>query len=300
MGLIGTPVVVQCEEIVAEVPSYFMDPVRACPATTLYESAQVHGVLERVDDVDAKAAVLQALMGRFQPEGGHAPIARSEPRFDELYASAVRGILIAGVSLQNLDGKSKLAQNKTPAEVALLCEKLWQRGAPGDVRAVDRIVHANRARPDFVLPAFLRAPLGFAAHGHLDDDDGSCADAAASLLHDAYWNEGVSREEIARAHRSSSAWVGITDDRDGALVASARALADGAKWGTIYDVIVRPDVRARGLGRCVVQLILDHPAVRSCRKIHLRTRDAQGLYARFGFVERAPSLNTEMTRTLVL
>jgi hypothetical protein len=58
------------------------------------------------------------------------------------------------------------------------------------------------------------------------------ADEVSALLSDAYWNVGVSRDAIARAHRASSAWVGAIDD-DGAIVASARALADGAKWGTM-------------------------------------------------------------------
>src|SRR5207248_1638444 len=113
MSLLGANVVLFCEEVVAEVPSYFMDPVRACPATTLYESVQVHGVLERIDDVDSKAAALHALMRRFQPEGGHAPIDPHDARYAELYQSAVRGILIAGIQLRDdsVDCKSKLGQN---------------------------------------------------------------------------------------------------------------------------------------------------------------------------------------------
>src|SRR5690242_6959067 len=42
----GRPAVISCEELVAEIPSYFVDPQRACPATTYYLSAQVHGHLE--------------------------------------------------------------------------------------------------------------------------------------------------------------------------------------------------------------------------------------------------------------
>jgi hypothetical protein len=35
----------------------------------------------------------------------------------------------------------------------------------------------------------------------------------------------------------------------------------------------------------VVRLLLDHPAVRDADRVRLDTRDAQGLYARFGFVD---------------
>src|SRR5262245_47264502 len=42
--------VLAAEEIIAQIPSYFVDPERACPATTYYLSVQVHGPLEAVDD----------------------------------------------------------------------------------------------------------------------------------------------------------------------------------------------------------------------------------------------------------
>ena len=46
---IGREAVVTAHEIVAEIPSYFVDPRRACPATTFYESAQLRGVVNRLD-----------------------------------------------------------------------------------------------------------------------------------------------------------------------------------------------------------------------------------------------------------
>src|SRR5438309_653515 len=52
---VGRAAVLAAEEIVAEIPSYFIDPERACPATTLYLSAQVHGAIEEVADAEAKA-----------------------------------------------------------------------------------------------------------------------------------------------------------------------------------------------------------------------------------------------------
>lgn len=283
MAVVGKPVVVQASEVAAEIPSWFLDPVRACPATTLYESAQVHGVLERIDDADQKAAVLQALMERYQPEGRHRPITAGDP----LYAGAVKGILILGVSLATLDGKSKLAQNRSPEEVSLLLEHLWRRGAPGDARAVDLVRAANPLAP---LPGFLAAPPGVSLRVALD---ATFLEEACDLLGAVYWNRDVPRATIARAHRGSSAWVGALDEQ-GALVATARALADGAKWGTLYDVLVREDWRGRGVGSALVRLLLDHPAVRGCTKLTLRTRDAQELYARFGFAARASSPYVEM------
>jgi ribosomal protein S18 acetylase RimI-like enzyme len=275
METIGRPAVLAAEEVVASVPSYFLDPERACPATTLYRSVEVHGTIERVDDPHFKAEVLQALMEKLQPEGGHVPIEAGHP----LYQKAVAGILVLAVSLERLDGKAKLAQNRTPEERRRLMEKLWDRGLPGDPEAIDLIRDANPGTP---LPAFLSGPDGVTLACALGPRD---VDAALGLLDGAYWNEGMSREELARAHLGAQAWVGARD-REGRLVATARAISDQGKRAWIYDVMVARAHRGRGLGGRVLSLLLAHPAVRRVRRVYLGTRDAQSFYARFGFGDR--------------
>jgi ribosomal protein S18 acetylase RimI-like enzyme len=115
------------------------------------------------------------------------------------------------------------------------------------------------------------------------------ADAAAALLEGTYWNVGLDPDLLARAHLGSQAWLGVRDTRDERrpLVGSARAISDYAKRAWIYDVIVAPELRGRGVGQALVAAILAHPAVRDVKYVHLGTRDAQSLYARFGFVDRA-------------
>lgn len=275
-GLVGRPAVLCAEETVATVPSTFFDPEKACPATTYYRSVQVHGVLDEVTEPVFKARVLQALMEKLQPEGGYAPITAGDPR----YRPAVNGLLIVAVRLDRIAGKAKLAQNRTPAQIADLLTRLWQRGVDGDLRALELIRAAN---PDAPTPAFLAAPAGVTLHPWLP---AAAAEDAARLLDGSYWNDVFEHADLVAAHRGSSAWVGARD-RGGALVASARALADGGKLGWIYDVIVAPAWRGRGLGQALVRLLLDHPRVRGSKRVMLGTRDAHGLYARFGFVDRA-------------
>ena len=81
LAALGRPVVAAAEETIAVIPSYFFDPTLACPATTYYRSVQVHGVLEEVTDRHSKAAVLAALMRKYQPEGGYLPIDADDPRY---------------------------------------------------------------------------------------------------------------------------------------------------------------------------------------------------------------------------
>lgn len=288
-SLIGRPAVAAAEETVAVVPSTFFDPVRACPATTYYRSVQVHGVVEAIEEPAAKARALQALMDKLQPPGGYVPITHDDP----LYRAAVNGILVAGLRLERVDGKAKLAQNRKPPEVTALLASLWRRGEPGDARALELVRAAN---PAAAAPDFLAAPAGTTLHAWLPP---SAAPEAAALLDGAYWNGDYTVDQLARAHVGSPAWVGARDEA-GRLIATARALADGGKLAWIYDVMVAPAWRGRGLGQRLVELILDHPVVRDTVRVMLGTRDAQSLYARYGFVDRAELPRGFATTDMVL
>lgn len=284
---LGRPAVVSAEELVAHLPSWFLDPVRACPASTLYRSAQVHGVLEEVTEPAAKARALEALMARWQPEGGYRPIDPADP----LYAGELRGVLVFRVPLAQVDGKRKLAQNRSPDERRRILEGLWRRGGPGDVAALEAV---RAACPDTPAPAFLAGPPGATLHAALPPE---AAEEAAALLDGAYWWEGLPRALARDVHPASQAWVGAR--AGGPLVATARAVADGRRaW--IYDVAVAPAWRGRGLGKRVMELLLDHPAVRGVPEVRLATRDAQGLYARYGFADAAASPRAFPSTEMVL
>ncbi|RYE81864.1 MAG: GNAT family N-acetyltransferase [Myxococcales bacterium] len=215
-------------------------------------------------------------MEKLQPQGGHVPITADHP----YYRGPVRSLLIAGLRLERVAGKAKLAQNRTPAERTRLLASLWQRGDDGDPRAIERLRAAN---PDTPTPSFLLAPAGATLHAWPGPE---ALDEAATLLRGTYWNEPFDAATLRRAHQGSSAWVGARDP-DGRLVATARAVTDGARRGHLYDVCVAPAWRGRGLGQAVVRLLLDHPRLRDCRLVELGTRDARSFYTRFGFVDHA-------------
>lgn len=272
---LGGPVVASVHEVVAEIPSHFTDPEKACPATTFYRAVQVDGVLEVVDDPGTKARVLQALMRKFQPGGGHAPIDPAHPDYARLYDKAVRGLLVAAIRPARISGKAKLGQNKRPAVLSQVVEGLWQRGAPGDLAAIDAIRDANAG----VGPprALREAPDGVSlALGRPED-----AAACAALLDGQYWVTD-DRARVAASLCRSSAWV--VAHAAGQVVGSAAALTDGVRRGTVADVVVEPEWRGRGVASAMLRALLDHPAARDCT-LGLGTRDAMALYHRFGFIE---------------
>lgn len=287
LATLGRPVVVAAEDHVAQIPSYFMDPVRACPATTFFRSVQVHGTLERIDDPVRKARVLSKLMAKHQPEGRFEPITADDP----LYQKEIAAILVAGVSLEHLDFKDKLGQNRSPEDLGRLLAGLWKRGDRGDLRAIELVREAN---PGAIVPVELGAPEGY----RLEVGEGCSLERGAegaALLEGAYWLRGLSLETMAVAQTVADALVGLRD-ASGDLVASARAISDHVRTAWIYDVVVRPDHRGRGLGKVLVERLLAHPAVRSAQMVRLGTLDAMGLYAQFGFVAtgKTPLGATEM------
>ena len=69
----------------------------------------------------------------------------------------------------------------------------------------------------------------------------------------------------------------------GRQVAFGRVVTDRAVFGYLADIFVVPEFRGRGISTRLVSAMLEHPDVNGLSGIQLRTRDAHGLYARFGF-----------------
>ncbi len=269
-GLVGGPVVACAERIWARIPSWMRDPQRACPATTYYTSVQVEGVLEAVTDPHARAAALQAMMEHLQPEGRHVPITADDP----LYKGPVRGLAVAKLVPIRISAVHKLGQERTDDEIRTVLDGLWQRGEEDDLAAIEVVRRAHPSQPHF------RATLpGFVPRCWPSPSDVA---AAVALVRDAYWNDGVPDAIIAASHRSSVAWVGL--EHEGRLVATARAISDRVKRSWIYDVAVHPQLQRQGIGTALMELMLDHPAVRRTN-LFLTTRDAMPFYAGLRFVE---------------
>ena len=101
------------------------------------------------------------------------------------------------------------------------------------------------------------------------------------LLHTTYWAKDRPAEVIERA-ASHSRCFGIRLPGDYTLAAFARVISDGATMFYLADVVVDETCRGQGLGRALLVHILSQPEYRGLRGF-LITRDAHGLYRKFGF-----------------
>lgn len=96
----------------------------------------------------------------------------------------------------------------------------------------------------------------------------------------AYWSKGVSLEMVNKAIRNSLPF-GVY--KHGKQVGFARVISDFATFAYLADVFILEQHRQAGLGKWMVECILQHPQLQHFRRWVLATRDAHDFYRPFGF-----------------
>lgn len=105
-------------------------------------------------------------------------------------------------------------------------------------------------------------------------------DLVHGFLAQSYWSKGLPREVFERAI-ANAVCFSVYDG--GAQVGFARVVTDRATFAYLADVFVLGSHRGRGLSKLLMQTIVAHPELQGLRRWVLATRDAHGLYARYGF-----------------
>ena len=101
------------------------------------------------------------------------------------------------------------------------------------------------------------------------------------LYETTWWAHGRSASEVRQAlqhsHPVVTAWDGTR------LVGFTRVISDRTFRATIWDVIVRPTHQGRGIGKALMDFVLNHPDLKSVSQFLLLTRDQHVFYERLGF-----------------
>jgi N-acetylglutamate synthase-like GNAT family acetyltransferase len=105
-------------------------------------------------------------------------------------------------------------------------------------------------------------------------------DAIVDMLTRAYWAVGRPREKTERAYQNSLVFGVYDGDTQ---IGMARIITDTSIFAYLCDVFIHEDYRAQGLGKWLMQTILQHPDLVDVRRWLLVTSDAHGLYEQFGF-----------------
>jgi GNAT superfamily N-acetyltransferase len=105
-------------------------------------------------------------------------------------------------------------------------------------------------------------------------------DVVHEFLTQSYWAAGIPRDVVARSIENSLCFGLYVQSKQ---IGFARVITDYATYAYVGDVFVLESFRGRGLGRWLMECIMQHPRLQGLRRWSLVTRDAHGLYAQFGF-----------------
>lgn len=109
---------------------------------------------------------------------------------------------------------------------------------------------------------------------------------------ESYWADSRSREVIDQSIEGSDCWSAFDGDE---MVGFARVVTDRATFAWLCDVYVGGEFRGRGVSTALMDAIMGCADYGESVRWMLGTRDAHGIYERYGF-ETSKVLDRWMTK----
>ena len=106
------------------------------------------------------------------------------------------------------------------------------------------------------------------------------AQAIQRMISKAYWAKGRSLQTVRETLEHSLCFGLFHRDKQ---IGFARVITDQTVFAYLCDVIIDEPYRGKGLGKWLMECIMDHPILRKGMPVLLATLDAHGLYEKFGF-----------------
>lgn len=100
------------------------------------------------------------------------------------------------------------------------------------------------------------------------------------LTNEAYWARGISYQVFQKSVENSLCF-GVY--YQSSQVGFGRVISDYATFAYLADVFIDENQRGKGLGKWLVECILEYPELQGLRRWILLTSDAHGLYEQYGF-----------------
>jgi len=101
-----------------------------------------------------------------------------------------------------------------------------------------------------------------------------------NFLTNSYWSTGISLELVKKAAKNSICF-GVYHRKK--QIGYARVITDYVRFGYLADVFILEEYRGKGLSKWLMKTILSHPQLKGVNTWMLATKDAHGLYEKFGF-----------------
>lgn len=96
-----------------------------------------------------------------------------------------------------------------------------------------------------------------------------------------WWSKYRKKKDVKKMLANTDMAFSLWDDKK--LIGFARVLTDYVFRATIWDVIIHPDYQGEGLGKLIMQKILNHPELKKVPHFWLVTLDKHKFYKKLGW-----------------
>lgn len=117
-------------------PSHLLSEENATSATAAFKSVVVRGRCTTIDDPEERCSILNGLMEKYQPEGRFRKITPADP----LYTKVLKATGVYALTVEEMSGKFKFAQNKSREDRRKIADILAKRVSPLDREVAEEIL----------------------------------------------------------------------------------------------------------------------------------------------------------------
>ena len=97
----------------------------------------------------------------------------------------------------------------------------------------------------------------------------------------AFWANNRKKNDLRQMLANSSVVISLWKKRQ--IIGFGRATSDSIYRAVLWDVVVADEVQGLGLGKIVVNALLEAPAVKNTERVYLMTTNSQEFYEQLGF-----------------
>ncbi len=95
------------------------------------------------------------------------------------------------------------------------------------------------------------------------------------------WAKDRTRDQIKKMLANSNVIITLWNNRD--LVGFGRATTDQVYRAVLWDIVVSKDLQRAGLGKVIVEELLNDKKISAAEKVYLMTTDSKDFYKQLGF-----------------
>jgi GNAT superfamily N-acetyltransferase len=101
-----------------------------------------------------------------------------------------------------------------------------------------------------------------------------------NFLSKSYWANGITMD-IFKKQIKNSFCVGVYHKK--IQIGFARVITDYIGFAYLCDLFIIEKYRGKGLSKLLMEYVLNHPELKNIKSWMLSTKDAHGLYRKYGF-----------------